>query len=403
MGAGTVLHVNAVGIMAALEENLEPALRGRPFVIANGHATRAVVLDLSREAHREGVRRGMLLARAREVLSGLPVREPREDLYARANDALGRICRVYSPRVEMAGIGHVFLDLAGTARLNGPAEDVTLRIRREILSATGLRPVLALAGSKTVSKVATRVFRPAGFVALSPHEEILLLRHQPVGLLPGVGPVLQSRFDLLDIREIGDLAGLSDAQARALGSRGPELVARSRGVDAIPVDPELPERRIERGQFVFEPDIADTDIIRTRLDALASELAYSLRRRGLGARRVRVALSYADGLRSEAAERSTRVLSRDDEVVRLARAAFLRARTRRVRIRRIAVALSDQDSAGPELDLFEPDEARLALLQPALDRVRNRYGFGAVAPAALLAAATAVRDGTAGFPRTAAG
>ena len=77
MPTGTVLHVNAVGLMAAMEENLEKALRGRPFVIANGGAARAVVLDLSREAHREGLRRGMLLARAKGELAGLLVREPR--------------------------------------------------------------------------------------------------------------------------------------------------------------------------------------------------------------------------------------------------------------------------------------------------------------------------------------
>ncbi len=390
MPAGTILHINAVGLMAAMEENLEPALRGRPFVIANGGAARAVVLDLSREAHREGLRRGMLLARAKGELAGLLVREPREELYAGANETLGRICRVYSPRVEVAGIGHVFADLAGTARLNGPGQDVSQRIRTEILDATGLRPVLALAGSKTVSKVATRVFRPGGFVALSSGEESLLMRHQPVGLLPGVGPVLSRRFDLLGIREIGDLAGLSASEARALGERGPELAARARGIDAGPVDPEPPELRVERGRFVFEPDASDPEILGPRLDALASELAYCLRRKGLGARRVRVELSYADGFRSSASAGSSRVLARDDEIVRFAREAFRRARTRRVRIRRIAVDLYEQDSAGPELDLFEPQDARLSLLQPALDRVRTRYGFGAVVPAALLAAARPV-------------
>lgn len=385
MGSGTVLHVNSVGFMAALEENLDPTLRGRPFVIAARSAPRAVVLDLSREAHCEGVRRGMPLAQAFGVLTGLIAREPRADIYASANGALGRICRAYSPRVEAAGGGHVFADLAGTSRLYGPAEDVSQKIRAEIFTATGLRPVLALAGSKTVSKVATRVFRPAGFIALSPGEERQLLRHQPVGFLPGVGTVLSRRLDLLGIREIGDLAELSDAEARALGPRGPELAARARGMDSLPVDPELPERRVELGTFVFEPDVADPELVRPRLDALASELAYSLRRKGLGARRVRVDLSYADGLRSSASQRSSRILARDDEIILLARGSFLRARTRRVRIRRLSVELSELGSAGPELDLFEPGENRLALLQPALDRVRARYGFSALAPAAILA------------------
>lgn len=384
MSTGTVLHVNVVGLMAALEENLDPTLRGRPFVVANRAAPRAVVLDLSREAHREGVLRGMLLSRAVAMLTGLIVREPRADICALANGALDRICRSYSPRVEMAGDGHVFADLAGTSRLNGPPEDVSQRIRKDILSSTGLRPVIAIAGSKTVSKVATRVFRPAGFIALSPWEENQLMRHQPVEFLPGVGTVLSRRLDLLGIGEIGDLAELSDAEARALGPRGPELAARARGMDAIPVDPEPPERRTERGAFVFEPDVADPGLLNPRVDRLASELAYSIRKKGLGARNVRVEVSYADGLRGAASTGSPRVLVRDDEIIQLARDSLRRARTRRVRVRRISVELSGLGFAGPELDLFEPPETRRALLQPALDRVRTRYGFSAVSPAIIL-------------------
>lgn len=385
MSAGTVLHVNAVGFMAALEENLDTALRGRPFVIANQLAPRAVVLDLSREAYREGVRRGMLLAQAFRVLSGLVVRAPRPEVYTSANEALDKICRSYSPQVEMAGRGHVFADLSGTGRLNGPPEDVSQKIRRDILSATGLRPVLALAGSKTVSKVATRVVRPAGFIALSPREENTLLRHQPVEYLPGIGAVLSRRLELLDIREIGDLAELTDEEARALGPRGPELAARARGEDFLPVDSVPPERRTERGACMFEPDVADPQLLRPRLESLASELAYSLRRQGLGARRMLVELLYADGRRSTASTRFPRILARDDEVIHAARISFLRARTRRVRVRRIFVELSDLASGGPELDLFEPAESRLALLQSTLDRVRARYGFSALSRAITLA------------------
>ena len=384
MSTGTILHVNVVGFMAALEEILDTTLRGRPFVIANRAASRAVVLDISREAHREGVRRGMLLAQAARVLTGLVVREPRVDLYASANQALGRICQCYSPCVEIAGSGHVFMELAGTSGLNGSPEDVSQKIRRAIFSQTGLRPVLALSGSKTVSKVATRVFRPAGFIALSPWEEDQLMLHQPVSFLPGVGVILSQRLNLLGIREIGDLAKLSNAEARALGPRGPELAARARGVDYLPVDPEPPERRTERGAIVFEPDVVDPELIRPRLELLASKLAYSLRRQGLGARRVHVQLFYTDGLSGSAYTKSSNILVRDDEIVHLACESFFRARTRRVRVRRISVELSSLSPAGPELDLFEPTETRLALLQSALDKVRTRYGFPTVFRATIL-------------------
>jgi len=382
---GTILHVNAVGLMAAIEENLDLGLRGRPFVVANGAAPRAVVLDLSPPAHREGLRRGMPLSLARNLVPALEVRSPRLDLYRLAEERLWRIGLEHTPLVERSGAGHLFVDLAGTSRLHGPPVDATQKLRKRILEEMGLKPALALSSNKTTCKVATRIFRPNGFVALSPNEEGPLVRRQPAGLLPGVGPLLMGRFALLGIEEIGDIADLAEGEARAIGPKGPELVARARCIDSSPVDPEPIERRSAAGELVFEPDTADPEVLRLRLAALVAEIAFGLRRGGMGVRRVGVELSYTDGPRGSGSVRGSRLLSRDDEILRLALAALERARKRRVRIRRIRLELSDPASAGPELDLFEPEDLRLTRLQAALDKVRGKFGPTAIAPCALLA------------------
>lgn len=386
MATGTVLHLNAVGMMAGLEEGFDAALRGRPFVIANSRAPRAVVLDLSPLAHREGLRRGMVLSAARASLPGLEVREPRPELYAEAEERFLRLAAAYSPLVERAGRGHLFVDFAGTGRLHGAPADAAGRLRSEIREATGLVPSIALASNKTVSKVASRVFRPGGFVALSHNEESGLIRCQPVGLLPGVGPVLLGRFGLLDIEDIGNLADLGSEEARALGPRGPELVARARGLDASPVDPEPLAARCVEGDRLFEPDTADPFLLRARLASLVAELAFGLRREGLGARQVAVELAFTDGCQGSGTARGQRLRVRDDELLEAALLALERARTRRVRVRRLKLRLSVLDSGGPELDLFEPEETRKARLQTALDRIRGRYGLEAIETGTILAA-----------------
>lgn len=386
MAYGNILHVNAVGLMAAIEEALDAALRGRPFVVANEGAARAVLLDVSTTAHREGLRRGMPLAVARNLVPGLAVRAPRAELYRGAEERLWRLALEYTPLVERAGPGHLFVDLSGTARLFGPPEDAAQRFRARAFSETGLKPALALSSTKTASKVATRVFRPGGFIALSSGEESLLVRRQPASLLPGVGPVLLGRFALLGIDDIGGIADLTGREARAIGPRGPELVARARCIDDSPVDPEPPGRRSAAGDAVFEPDTTDPDIIRLRLSALASGLAFSLRKAGLGFRRAELILSYTDGLRGSGTARARRILSRDDEALGLALEALERARSRRVRVRRLRLELSGVESAGPELDLFEPEDLRRVRLQSALDAIRGRYGGAAIEPCAMLAA-----------------
>jgi len=390
MGSGTILHVNAVGLMAAIEEGLDPVLRGRPFVVANEGSARAVVLDVSHLAHREGLRRGMPLALVCNLVPGLAVRPPRAELYRGAEERLWRIALEYTPLVERAGPGHLFIDLSGTTRLYGAPEDATQRFRSRVLSETGLMPALALSSTKTASKVATRVFRPGGFIALSSGEENLLVRRQPASLLPGVGPVLLGRLSLLDIEDIGGIADLNGPEARAIGPRGPELVARARCIDDSPVNPEPPGRRSASGDVVFEPDTTDPQVLRLRLSALASELAFSLRKDGRGFRRAELFLSYTDGLRSTGSARSGRMLTRDDEALVLSLEALEKARSRRVRVRRLRLELSGIEAAGPELELFEPEDVRRIRLQTALDRIRSRYGGAAIEPCAMLALSAAL-------------
>ena len=393
---GTVLHVNAVGLMAAIEENLDRGLRARPFVVAREGAVRAVVLDLSPEAHREGVRRGMMLSLALRRVPGLVVRQPRPERYRAADETMWRIGMSFSPLVEKAGRGHLFIDLAGTSRINGTPEDATQKIRMRIMEETGLTPSFALASNKTVSKVATRVFRPGGFVALLPHEEGTLVRLQPVELLPGVGPVLRDRLGLLDIEAIGGLADLGAFEARAIGPRGPDLVARARGIDDSPVNPEPPERRCLRDAVVLEPDTAEAEVLRLHLARLSATLGFAARRENLGVRKVAISLDYSDGRSVSSSLRLARLLTRDDEIAEASWTAAQRAVGRRVRVRRLAVELSEFGAAGPELDLFEPALSKSARLQSALDRVHGKYGFPALTPCVFLSAGLVLPAGPGG-------
>jgi len=382
VGSGHVLHVNAVGRRADLAEAGAPALRGRPFVVANEAAPRAVVLDVSAAAHREGLDRGMPLAAARVALPGLEVRPPRGRARAEAEEALWLAALRYSPVVERAGPGHLFIDLAGTGRLFGPPEDLACRLRAELAASTGLRPSLALASTKTASKIATRVFRPGGFVALSAAEESGLVRRQPVALLPGVGPTLLERLGLLSLYDIGALADLADRDALALGPRGPALVARARCEGDGLVDPSPLERRSVRGSATLEPDTVDPEELRAALAPLAFEQSFSLRRSRRGFRAAVVGGGHSDGRSDTARAASGRLRERDDEALALALEALSRARTRRVRVRSLSLELESVAPAGPTLELFEPEELRRARLQSALDSIRSRYGPGAIAPCA---------------------
>ena len=70
---------------------------------------------------------------------------------------------------------------------------------------------------------------------------------------------------------------------------------------------------------------------------------------------------------------------RDSELLSLARELLFGAVGRRVRVRLIGVALERLRLSGEQLGLFSAArDARLAALFPAVDRLREKYGFDSI-------------------------
>src|SRR3989442_1492227 len=158
----SVLHVDIAAFPVAVERVIDRGLRGRPVVVVPPGSARALVLVVSQEAAREGVRAGMPLRVALRCCPGAMGLHPNEALYRRATGAVLALLGGYSPLVEPAAPGQTFLDLTGTARLFGAAQDAAARIRREIETRLRLKPTVGLATSKLVSRVAARGIRPDG-------------------------------------------------------------------------------------------------------------------------------------------------------------------------------------------------------------------------------------------------
>ena len=79
-----VLHFNVADFAVAVERVEDCRLRQRPLLIAPLQAARAVVYDMSEEAYREGVRKGMPLRQATRICRGAAVLPPRAGLYHKA-------------------------------------------------------------------------------------------------------------------------------------------------------------------------------------------------------------------------------------------------------------------------------------------------------------------------------
>ncbi len=383
-----IIHLNVADFAVAVERVVDPRLRDRPVIIAPQGAVRAAVYDMSEEAYQGGVRKGMALARALRLVRDARVMSPHPDRYERAMRGLWQRVLPYSPLIEEGeGFGHLFIDTTGTRRLLGQAEDVAVRVRREVKAELGLDPIWSVAANKLVAKVATRTVKPDGENIVDSGGEAAFLGPLSVNLLPGL-----ERDDLRLLRElhlacVRQVAALTRVQLQAVfGPSAATIYETVRGVDPSPVLSVGQPRPVVRAELEFAEDTNDVAEVERALFSLVERTGAELRRRRLTARRVGIALDYSDGVRiiRQATGRAT---ASDGRLFALARQALTRAWVRRVRLRHLRL-MGDRLIFPPTLlELFAEEyeeyeehgqHLRDEQIDVTLDRIRGRFGGGAI-------------------------
>jgi DNA polymerase-4 len=322
------------------------------------------------------------MALAEKRIRGLTVLAPDPPAYRVMNRELERIAETYAPVWENDRAGNLYFDLTGTTGIYGPPADASSRMLRVIREATGISPVAGVAGNKLVSKVATRTIRPRGLIQVQPGTEAAFLAHQDIGILPGMGPGLLRTATATGLREIGEIAALTEGEARTLfGKRGPLLRRMALGLDDSPVEGKGGERRITR-QADFSEDVLDETILLGAIEALAEQGGLAMRRDKWGAGEIRLVVVYADGVRAEGREKrggETRLYVLDRDIAAAGTRVYRKAALRRIRVRSLGLALEGLTPLGYAADLFEPEgEIRERKIQEAVDGIQTRYGAGAV-------------------------
>ncbi len=407
----SVLFVDPPAFCTSLEGMVAPALRTRPLAVAPPGAERATILALSAEARLAGLKRGMPVRTAQRLCPDLIVLPPNPRLYARASRALHKILRIYAPSIEPRGYGHAFLDLTGTGRLFGPPQDVADCIRREVRRQLRLGISVGIASNKLVSQAAIRAGRREGGDAGK--QELLyvpsggergFLAPQPMEVMPELDPRVRRQLDDYQLDLIGEVAAIPESALCAVfGREGRGLRARARGIDPRPVLP--PERQSEfHVTHTLTTDTNDLGILFPLLRLMTERLGRRLRRRGLTAGQLRVDTTYADYTTGSRAV-PLRTAALDAELWEAAQRAFVLANSKRVAVRTVALTLGRLLEAEAQLELWggqrgggadgqqehtsaepvaqadcpaAPLSRCPAALQQAVDRVRARYGAGAL-------------------------
>lgn len=377
-----ILHLAIPAFPIAVARVVDPALRGRPVAVAPGHSERALLQAVSSEARAEGVAEGMAAWQARRLCPALWLLSPDPALAARAAGAVAELAADYSPVWEPSAPGRLYLDLTGSTRLLGPGRDAAARLEREIQGRLRLSGSVGVAGNKLVARVAAGFLEQPGVLDVLRGSEETFIGPLPVSCLPGVGAAREALLLRdLNLRRVAEVAALGLPQLRlAFGPFAPVLQQRARGVDPTPVQPprRLPELREET---FLEQAENDDPLLLARLAELAERCGFRLRLQGRGARRLALAVHFADGLSETATLRLPVAENLDHRLLAGAFQLFRQACRRRVRVKGLSLRCLQLAGADGQLDLFalpRDEDPRRQALQEALDGLRERHGMDAV-------------------------
>lgn len=239
-----IVHVDMDAFYASVEQRDDPALRGRPVVVAY-RGPRSVVCAASYEARTFGVRSAMPAVRAERLCPDAIFVPPDFPRYKAVSRMVREIFAVHTALIEPLSLDEAYLDVTSNKTGLPTATKVAQSIRLQIREQLNLTASAGVAPNKFLAKIASDWRKPNGLFVIQPQDVADFLRPLPVGRIPGVGKVTEARLQQLGIVTAGDLALRTQGELEAhFGRYGQRLYELARGIDHNPVVADRPVKSI---------------------------------------------------------------------------------------------------------------------------------------------------------------
>ncbi len=373
-----VAHVDCDAFFAAVEKRDDPSLRDKPVIVGGGK--RGVVSTCCYIARIRGVRSAMPMFKALEACPDAVVIKPNGAKYAAVGREVRALMQSLTPLVEPLSIDEAFLDLAGTEKLHGAIPALTLaRFARRVETEIGITVSVGLAPNKFLAKIASDLDKPRGFAVIGAAEAKAFLAPRPIGFIWGVGKAGQEKLAADGLRTIGQLQEIDEATlARRYGAMGLRLAKLARGIDDRRVSPHSVRKSVS-SETTFDEDLVRREDLRPIVRRLCEKVSGQLKTLGIGGWTVTLKLKTRD---FKIRTRSRRLHDPSQLADRLFQAAdaLLGPEADGTAYRLVGVGVSDlvDARAADPGDLADPNAARRAAAEKAVDALREKFGRTAV-------------------------
>ncbi|GMU43071.1 MAG: DNA polymerase IV [Xanthomonadales bacterium] len=249
-----IVHIDMDAFYASVEQRDDPALRGRPVVVA-WRGLRSVVCAASYEARQFGVRSAMPALRAERLCPDAVFVPPDFTRYRAVSKAVRTIMQRHTDLIEPLSLDEAYLDATHDHQGLGSGTAVARAIRASIREELALTASAGVAPNKFLAKIASDWRKPDGLFVIRPEQVLDFLEVLPAARLPGVGKVMAARLQELGIVTVGNVRALGQLALEAhFGRWGRRLHELSRGIDERAVESARPTQSIS-SEDTFAQDL----------------------------------------------------------------------------------------------------------------------------------------------------
>ena len=374
-----ILHVDMDAFFASVEVLDDPSLRGKPVLV--GHdGPRGVVAAASYEARKFGCHSAQPMAVAKRLCPQAVIVKGHFHRYRELSDQVFAIFERYTPQIQPLSIDEAFLDVTGSLRALGPAEQIARNIKNAIKAETGLTGSVGVAPNKFLAKLASDMDKPDGLTIIRPEDIDRILPPLPLSRMWGIGPKTARKLADLNIKTFGDLRKMSDEWLQdRFGSDAQHYHDLARGIDDRPVTPDRQAKSIGQEE-TFGVNVADKDELRQTLFTQAEQVGRRLRKAGLRAKAVWVKIRFGD---FQTISRQC-TLDEPTDVTTILYDAAKRlfdawAKESFSPVRLIGMAGKHLIEGGGQLSLFpDPETQKQRAVDQVVDRINQKLGKGRI-------------------------
>ncbi|HAJ56166.1 MAG TPA: DNA polymerase IV [Candidatus Omnitrophica bacterium] len=195
-----LLHIDMDAFFASVEQQINPALRGKPVIVGSRDKKyHTVVAAASYEAKAYGIKSGMSSYEALKVCPHAEFVACDSAKYTYVSREIFNLLHDFSPFVEHSTIDEFDLEVDGLEPHFGSFLDLGKLIKKRIREAFGLGCSVGIAPTWILAKLGTKIRKPDGLILINDANLDALLQGLPVEKICGIGPALTAHLQGLGV------------------------------------------------------------------------------------------------------------------------------------------------------------------------------------------------------------